>query len=189
MAQTSNPFDKQIQNRNYLSPIGFKFSLMKAPKVSFFSNTAQIPGMTLNASTQASYLRDIPQVGDKIEFEDFSLRFLIDENLENYMQIQNWMRGIGFPESLNEVYSMKAGKVDNLRLDPKEPDNFVSDGTLLVLDSMQNAQFMVKFNDLWPTNLTTLQFDATPGTIDYFTAEVTFKYTMYNIVNNQGQPM
>ena len=48
---------------------------------------------------------------------------------------------------------------------------------------------MVKYNDLWPSELTTLQFDATPGTIDYFTAEVTFKYTIYDIVNNQGQPM
>ena len=99
------------------------------------------------------------------------------------------MRGIAFPESLNEIYQLDGGSVENLIIDPKEPDNFVSDGTLLVLDSMQNAQFMVKFNDLWPTDLTTLQFDATPGTIDYFTAEVTFKYTIYNIVNNQGQAM
>ena len=37
----TNPFDKQIENRNFLSPIGFKFSLTKAPKVSFFSNTVQ----------------------------------------------------------------------------------------------------------------------------------------------------
>ena len=48
---------------------------------------------------------------------------------------------------------------------------------------------MVKYSDLWPTELTTPQFDATPGTIDYFTAEVTFVYTMYEIVNNQGTPM
>ena len=189
MALTSNPFEKQIQNRNFLSPVGFKFSLVKAPKVSFFSNSAQIPGLTIAPAVQATYLKDVPQVGDKMDFEDFSLRFLIDENLENYMQIQNWMRGIAFPDSLNEIYQLDGGSVENLIIDPKEPDNFVSDGTLLVLDSMQNAQFMVKFNDLWPTDLTTLQFDATPGTIDYFTAELTFKYTIYNIVNNQGQAM
>ena len=186
MAQTSNPFDKQIQNRNYLSPIGFKFSLVKAPKVSFFSNTAQIPGLSINAAEQPSYLRNVPQVGDKMDFQDFTLRFLVDEDLENYMQIQNWMRGIAFPESLNEIYTLKAGKTENLMLDPKDPDNLVSDGTLVVLDSSNNAQFMVKFNDLWPTELTTLQFDATPGDLDYFSAEVTFKYTIYEITDNQG---
>jgi hypothetical protein len=41
--------------------------------------------------------------GDKILFEDFSLRFLVDENLENYMEIHNWIRGLGFPESLEEI--------------------------------------------------------------------------------------
>ena len=186
MAQTSNPFEKQIQNRNYLSPIGFKFTLAKAPKVSFFSNTAQIPGLSINAAEQPSYLRNVPQVGDKMDFQDFTLRFLVDEDLENYMQIQNWMRGIAFPESLNEIYTLKAGKTENLMLDPKDPDNLVSDGTLVVLDSSNNAQFMVKFNDLWPTELTTLQFDATPGDLDYFSAEVTFKYTIYEITDNQG---
>ena len=160
--------------------------MVKAPKVSFFTNTAQIPGLSINAAEQPSYLRDVPQVGDKMDFQDFTLRFLVDEDLENYMQIQNWMRGIAFPESLNEIYTLKAGKTDNLMLDPKDPDNLVSDGTLVVLDSSNNAQFMVKFNDLWPTELTTLQFDATPGDLDYFSAEVTFKYTIYEITDNQG---
>ena len=183
---TSNPFEKQIANRNFLSPIGFRFTLVKAPKVSFFSNSAQIPGLTIAPAEQATYLKNVPQVGDKMDFQDFSLRFLVDEDLENYMQIQNWMRGIAFPESLNEIYTLKAGKTENLMLDPKDPDNLVSDGTLVVLDSSNNAQFMVKFNDLWPTELTTLQFDATPGDLDYFSAEVTFKYTIYEITDNQG---
>jgi hypothetical protein len=187
MATISNPFEKQIQNRNFLSPIGFRFTLVKAPKVSFFSNTAQIPGLTINAATQPSYLKDVPQVGDKMEFQDFTLRFLVDENLENYMQIQNWMRGIAFPDNLTEVYNLWSGYT--LKGDPREPDNLTSDGTLVVLDSSNNSQFMVKYNDLWPSELTTLQFDATPGDIDYFTAEVTFKYTIYQITDNQGNPM
>ena len=186
MASITNPFEKQIQNRNFLSPIGFRFSLVKAPKVSFFSNTAQIPGLTINPVEQPTYLKNVPQVGDKMEFQDFTLRFLVDENLENYMQIQNWMRGIAFPESLAEIYNLWSGNAGFVDSDPKNPDNLVSDGTLIVLDSSNNSQFMVKYSDLWPSELTTLQFDATPGTIDYFTAEVTFKYTIYEITDNQG---
>ena len=124
-----------------------------------------------------------------MDFQDFTLRFLVDENLENYMQIQNWMRGIAFPDNLTEIYTLWSGKADFADSDPKNPDNLVSDGSLLVLDSTNNPQFMVKYSDLWPTELTTLQFDATPGDIDYFTAEVTFKYTIYEIVTNQGTPM
>jgi hypothetical protein len=64
-----------------------------------FGNSANIPGMTLGIANQPTYLKDIPTPGDKIEFDDFTIRFLVDENLENYMEIQNWIRGLGFPES------------------------------------------------------------------------------------------
>ena len=97
-------YSKQIKNRNYLSPTGFNFTLQRCPKVSFFSNTAQIPGIDLGVAIQPNYLNDIPRPGDKIDFSDFTLRFLIDEDLKNYMQLQNWMRGLGFPENLAEIY-------------------------------------------------------------------------------------
>ena len=42
---------------------------------------------------QPNYLRDIPTPGDKMDFGDLSLRFLVDEDLKNYMEIQKWMRG------------------------------------------------------------------------------------------------
>jgi hypothetical protein len=45
-------FDKQIANRNFLTPLGFKFNLTRAPKVDFFSNSANIPGINLGAAIQ-----------------------------------------------------------------------------------------------------------------------------------------
>ena len=93
--------DTQIQNRNFLSATGFRFILNRTPKVAFFSNSVNVPSLTLGVANQPTYLKDIPIPGDKLEFEDFTVRFLVDENLENYMEIQNWMRGLGYPESLN----------------------------------------------------------------------------------------
>jgi len=42
MAETNakNLFKRQIQNRNFLSPLGYKFVLTRAPKTSFFANSA-----------------------------------------------------------------------------------------------------------------------------------------------------
>ena len=81
---------------------------------------------------------------------------------------------------------LSAGRAGFPDEDRRNPDNLTSDGSLLVMNSTNNPQFMVKFSDLWPTDLTTLQFDATPGDIDYFTAEVTFKYTIYELTDLQG---
>jgi hypothetical protein len=185
---TKNLFDNQIQNRNFLSPIGFKFVLNKAPKVAFFSNTANIPRIDLGTTAQPNYLRDIPIPGDKMEFEDFTLRFLVDENLENYMEIQNWMRGLGFPENLKEIYDLQKNTkgVDNKQ---NPMNNIYSDGTLEVLNSNKNINFKVVFKDLFPYALSSLDFDATDEDVNYFTAEVVFKYTMYNILDKKGRAL
>ena len=51
------------------------------------------------------------------------------------------------------------------------------------------AKFNVKFSELWPYSLTTMVFDATDTDIEYFTADVSFKYTMYNITDVQNNPL
>ena len=179
---------KEIQNRNFLAPVGFKFTLTRAPKVAFFSNSANIPSLSFGVANQSSYLSDIPIPGDKIIFEDFSLRFLVDEDLKNYMEIQNWIRGIGFPESLNEIYDFQSNneKFENQR---KSQMNLYSDGTLLILNSNQNTNFQVKFSGMFPYSLSTLQFDATLSDSEYFTADVSFKYMMYNILDRKGNDL
>ena len=184
----TNSFKNQIQNRNFLTPVGFKFILNRAPKTTFFSNSANIPGITLGIANQANYLRDIPQPGDKMEFDDFTLRFLVDENLENYNEISNWIRGLGFPESLAQIYELQQSN-PNLDQPRKGQLNMYSDATLNVLSSNQNANFKIKFKDMFPYSLTTLQFDATDTDIDYFTAEVSFKYTMFSITDLSGDPL
>ena len=59
--------------------------------------------------------------------------------------------------------------------------NLYSDGTLTVLDSMNNPKFKVKFENMFPYRLSTLEFDATQADVEYFTASVSFKYMIYNI--------
>ena len=187
MAQL-NLNNSQVKNRNFLSPTGFKFTLSRAPKVAFFSNSANIPGLNLGVAIQPTYLKDIPIPGDKIEFEDFTLRFLVDEDLSNYMQIQNWIRGLGYPDSRQEIFDLQNEKD---RIDTKDSGlmDIYSDGTLTVLTSSQNPKFKIMFKDLWPYNLTTLNFDATDTDIEYFTADVTFKYTIYEITNLSGNTL
>ena len=69
MSESTNAFTRQIQNRNFLSPAGFKFSLAKAPKVDFFSQSVSIPNIELGVAVQTTYLRDIPVPGDKLVYQ------------------------------------------------------------------------------------------------------------------------
>jgi len=174
----------ELQNRNFLQPQGFRFQVARAPKVTFFGNAVNIPGMTLRTTVQTTPgLKDIPLPGEIIDFEDLTLRFLVDEDLQNYQEIQNWMRGLGFPESLQEIYDLQN---ENSVLSREKTMNIYSDGTLTILDAMQNENFKVKFSDLFPFSLSTIQFDATMADTEYFTAEVSFKYLNYTIVKGSG---
>jgi hypothetical protein len=178
----------QIENRNFLSPTGFKFTLTRTPKVSFFCNEANIPDLNLGIANQPTYLKDIDIPGDKIQFGDFNLRFIVDENLENYMEIQNWMRGLGYPEYLGQFRELAAEGTIQSRFSQKDP-NIYSDGTLQVLTSSSIPNFQVVFKDMFPYSLQTLTFDATQTDIQYFTAEVSFKYTIYNVTTLGGTPL
>ena len=178
----ASTFSKEIQNRNFLSPVGFKFSLAKDPKVAFYCNSARIPEINLSLNQQPSYLKDIEIPGGKVQYGDLLLRFLVDENLENYMSIHNWITGLGFPESTKQYKDFITDE-DGI-LDPLKA---FSDGSLSILDSNFNTNIVVKFKDLFPISLSSLDFDSTLTDVQYFTADVTFKYTVYNILNSNNQ--
>ena len=101
---------------------------------------------------------------------------MVDENMENYLAVYNWLTGLGFPESgkqFKEIITDSDGQRDM-----KEP---FCDGTLRILNSNYREVAKVKFQDLFPVSLTSLDFDATATDVQYFTAEATFKYTIYNL--------
>lgn len=162
-------WDRQIRNRNFLSPIGFKFNLQKAPTVDFFSQSANIPSIDLGVAIQSTYLKDIPVPGDKLVFNDFSIRFLVDENLKNYLEISNWMRALGYPESLNEAIPLNT--------------QAYSDGGLVIFNSNMQSVARVNFKDMFPVQLTQVEFDAQTTDINYIVAEATFKYTVFDITS------
>ena len=176
-----------IDNRNFLSPTGFKFGLKRSPGVAFFCNQANIPSLDLGVAEQPSYLKDIPLPGDKMQFGDLNLRFLVDEDLVNFMEIQNWMRGLGFPESLAEFQELREQAI--LGVMGKSTEDIYSDGTLQILSSNLIPKFQVVFNDLFPYSLSTVTFDATDTDIEYFTADVAFKYTLYQITDLSNNPL
>lgn len=169
----------QINNRNFLSGIGFKFNLAKYPKVDFFCNTARIPELSLETATQPSYLKDIDIPGEKLTYGDLTIQFLVDENMENYKTIYDWLVGLGFPEVTQQFKTLTTD--DQGIRDMKEQ---FADGTLRILNSNFREVAKVKFLDLFPVSLSSLDFDATSTDVNYFTAQATFKYTVYQLTSS-----
>ena len=189
MTDSVSPFDKQIANRNYMSPLGFKLILTKTPKVDFLCQSANIPSISMGTAIQPSYLKDSPVPGDKVLYDDLNVRFLVDEKMENYLAIHKWITGLGYPESIGQYNQLKKDdkRTDSLVSDKGDPLYFqYSDATLQVLNSNYKPSVLINFKDAFPISLSTLDFDVTTRDYNYFTAEVTFKYTIYNITDPSG---
>ena len=178
---------KEVSDRNFLSVIGFKFVLERCPKVDFYCNAANLPSITLGVAEQPSYLRNIPVPGDKIQFEDLQISFMVDEHMENYLEIYNWITGLGFPESLDQYIQLADEKNLSPENDPNDFFNERSDATLMILNSDYNVSVRVKFKDLFPIELSGIPFDAKAEQQEYYTATARFKYTMFDVIDVDGK--
>lgn len=159
--------------QNFLSGVGFQFKINKLPGVSFFCQSANVPSLNLAVATQATRWNTLPEPGDEVSYDDLTVRFLVDEDLKNYMSLHNWIRYLGHPESSKDWVIYSDG-------DSYEEKTY-SDGFLLVLDSNFNPKFRIKFKDLFPVSLGGLNFDSTYTDTEYFAVDATFKYSIYDI--------
>ena len=188
MTDSNNPFENQINNRNYLSPLGFKLIISKIPKVDFLCQAANIPSISMGTAVQSTYLKDIAVPGDKPVYDDLTVRFIIDENMENYLSLNKWITGLGYPESLKQYQQLSDVGPDLATQDNSDPRWFeFSDATLQILSSNYQPNINVNFRGCFPVAVSTLEFDSSQRDYSYFTCEATFKYDYYTISDKNGK--
>lgn len=181
---------KKIQNRNFLSPLRFDFSIDRLPNVDFFVQSANIPGISIAPTTnaQGTPFSNIPWQGDKIMWDDLTVEFKIDEKLNSWFDVYSWMIGIGFPESTDQYKALKEGVDKDLDEKPREVIGttgrlgyIYGQGLLLIRDSQNNEIATVKFQDVYPISLSEVKFDTRDESVNEITCSVTFKYDYYKV--------
>ena len=191
MATAQSPLARQPDKLDYASPTQFKFGIHQLPKVEFFTLSANVPGISADTVTQPTPYKDIPIVGDKLTYENLSITFLVDEYLENYISLHNWMTGIGFPTDRQEFRTFRdvtsntpaSGKTPPTDLVGKAiPDRALySDAYLMVLSNKNNAIVEVDFQNIFPISLGGLDFTQNVTDVEYVTATADFAYKIYEI--------
>ena len=111
-----------------------------------------------------------------------TIRFVVDEELQNWLEMKEWIFGLGYPNNQEEYAKLAK---ENSGLKPR--GNKYSDGILMILTSHKNAQIKVTFQDLWPVTLSGIQMDSSVAEVDYITADATFAYTIYKVERLIGE--
>ena len=168
-------------NKNFLSPVGFKFVIGRTPNVDYFCQSASIPEVSIGVREIPTPVKDYSVPGDKMTFGDLSLRFLVNEDMDNYFEIYKWLKGLTNPKVQSD-FAKYIATVDEKGRNSQFMKT-MSDARLLVLNSNYNSIATINFYNIFPTSLTTLEFDASATDVNYFTAEVNFRYTIYEITD------
>ena len=192
----TNIINREPTKLDYESPIQFRFKMTKIPKVEFFVQTANIPGINLGTATVASPLYDYPVPGDKINYQSLDISFLVDENLNNYKELHDWISGLGFPSNHQQFADLQATGADRFPGStassvamgskrtpaPLAEGGIYSDATLTVLNSKNIAKTEIRFKNVYPTSLGSLSYDIKASDVDYLQVQASFNYLHYDII-------
>ena len=193
MATTINALARQPTELDYADPTKFKFSITKLPKVEFFTTAANLPGINLGESIFPTPFKQVPVMGDDLTFDNLEITFLVDEKLENYREIHQWLVGIGFPKARTQFSSFRKDEsqtfptVESVKGDVTNPGTpsgiqaMFGDATLTMMTSKNNPVIEVRFSDLYLVALSGLSFNQQEGDVTYLTATATFTYKLYEM--------
>jgi len=192
---TVNVINREPSKRDYASPVQFRFKITKLPLVEFFIQSANIPGISLGSAQQTTPLYDIPIPGDKITYSALDLSFIVDENLNNYKEIHDWLLALGFPGNHTQFANLQtegSDRVPGSTAGPVVPGvatpaplaegGTYSDATLTVLNSKNIAVTEIRFRNVYPISLVSLSYDIKASDVDYLQVQSSFNYLNYDII-------
>ena len=194
MTTETSPLNRQPTALDYTSPTQFRFLINQLPKVQYFTTEANIPGITLGEGTFSTPLKDLTLLGDKLSYDDLTISFIVDENLENYIEMHTWLTSIGFPKDrkqFSDFRSTTSNVATATRGESKDIGDvrattpelaMTSDAVMTILTNKNNPVVECRFADVFPTSLSGLTYSQNQTDVEYLTAEVNFKYQIYEII-------
>ena len=159
-------------NKSFLSNNKFDFALDRIPNFTFLVQSANLPGISLSSSNFQTPLANIQLPGTQIVFSQLSLTFIVDEDMQSWYELYDWMFQLGNPEGID-----KRGTLTGY---PGSPNNIVSDANLIIKTNSNNPNWRVRFHDLFPVDLSEIGFSTTESQ-EFITSSVTFAYTYYKL--------
>lgn len=170
---------REVTNRNVARNSRFVFNCEKLNHVNFFVKSMNAPGISVGEATFANPFTDVPVPGDKMNFNPLIVRIAVDEDFENWLEIQRWMRALSFPEAHNENDAIFKAWLQ------KE----TCSASMSIMSNGGNFEIVrFYFQHLWPADLEDFDLDA-EGNDDEITTTISFRYSTYRVERfPEGEP-
>lgn len=163
-------------DQNILQLARFQLSFSRLSAVTFFCTEVNLPGVSIIAPEQSTQGVPIPRAGNKLHYEPLVIKFLLDEQLLSWTSIYDWMSGLAPSQSSTQYANLKLQQPAQLQGTSPQ----YSDAQLMILDNMSNPLIAVNFSDLFPVDLSGIDFSTGVSAEIPPTATAQFKYTNYS---------
>ena len=163
------------ENFNYLQPTSFKLVIDRKnyPNLEFFCQSITHPGMILNpVELGIPRLAGLPIAGESLTFNELSTNILVDENMNGYEEMYNWILRLVNTNMGDNRYPgvSTGGSIPSY-----------ADITLSILSSHNNQTKQVRYIDCVPTSLGQMDMSAVAGDTIAITFPVTFRFSYFEL--------
>ena len=168
------------ENFNYLQLTSFKLTIDRRnyPNLEFFCQNVTHPGM-LMSSVEMPYQKvaGVPFPGDKLTFNELSCNIILDENLQGYSEMFNWIRRL-LDTNLDRNVPTRAQRRGNAMGNPPT----YADVTLSILSSHNNLTKQVRYIDCVPVALGDIVFESTASGTEFIVFNAAFRFNYFELV-------
>ncbi len=154
-------------NTNILLSTGFRFLLTRTPNITYFCQSVNLPDISLGEVEQPTRFIPIKHPGNTISYGDLEISFIVDENMEDWRELHDWMK------------SLKA--VDDYTEYEDNTNQHFSDARLVILNSAMKPNLEIDFRDIFPKSLGGIQFNSDTDDASQIICSASFAYTSYDI--------
>lgn len=159
-----SPLSRQPSERNLTSTVNFQFVLPKVPDCTFFCQSVSFPTISCPPTEYAYGTSTLRVPSMDYSHTDLSFTFLVNEDLSNYKEMQKWFRTMSaFVDGFAGVLSAR--------------DWMSEQGQLIVLSNRKNPIARLTFRGLFPTSLSSFDFDNADSEARQIVATATMGFT------------
>lgn len=155
---------------NFFSPLEFRVTIKRLSNVEFFTQRTMIPSISTTPIQQPTRFNPVFRTPDNVNFSNLDLTFIIDEDLNNYTEIFNWMLASAFPERHQQFKQIKESE-----------EGLFSDISVIIMNSKKNSNIEVYYKNCFPISLSDIQLNTTDQDVTYPEATASFQYDTYSI--------
>lgn len=171
------------QNTNTLYSNYFRFTVHRLPDLTFFAQSIQMPAVSSTQALQATPFSTIHHTGDHLLYSTFTVTYLVDARCQNYFSLYYWMKGYGFPHSFEEVTQFRESQLKQMGNFRAQPGEIERTSATLHIVTPDTGAIIAEFtlDDVFPTELSALTFDATVTDATVLTTAVTLNCSNFEL--------